>query len=82
MHSKRFPFYEWNEEDNKWDFGHNPFSMPQGGLDALNNEPIESILAYQYDFVCNGCEMASGAVRNHSIEIMKKPLNLLVMTKK
>ena len=67
-----FPFYEWNEEDNKWDFGHNPFSMPQGGLDVLNNEPIESILAYQYDFVCNGCEMASGAVRNHSIEIMKK----------
>lgn len=67
-----FPFYEWNEEVNKWDFGHNPFSMPQGGLDALNNEPIESILAYQYDFVCNGCEMASGAVRNHSIEIMKK----------
>lgn len=67
-----FPFYEWNEEDNKWDFGHNPFSMPQGGLDALNNEPIKSILAYQYDFVCNGCEMASGAVRNHSIEIMKK----------
>ena len=71
-----FPFYEWNEEDNKWDFGHNPFSMPKGGLDALNNEPIESILAYQYDFVCNGCEMASGAVRNHSIEIMKKAFEL------
>ena len=71
-----FPFYEWNEEDNKWDFGHNPFSMPQGGIDALNNEPIESILAYQYDFVCNGCEMASGAVRNHSIEIMKKAFEL------
>ena len=71
-----FPFNEWNEEDNKWDFGHNPFSMPQGGLDALNNEPIESILAYQYDFVCNGCEMASGAVRNHSIEIMKKAFEL------
>lgn len=71
-----FPFYEWNEEDNKWDFGHNPFSMPQGGLDALNNESIESILAYQYDFVCNGCEMASGAVRNHSIEIMKKAFEL------
>ena len=71
-----FPFYEWNEEDNKWDFGHNPFSMPQGGLDALNNKPIESILAYQYDFVCNGCEMASGAVRNHSIEIMKKAFEL------
>lgn len=71
-----FPFYEWNEVDNKWDFGHNPFSMPQGGLDALNNESIESILAYQYDFVCNGCEMASGAVRNHSIEIMKKAFEL------
>lgn len=71
-----FPFYEWNEEDNKWDFGHNPFSIPQGGLDALNNESIESILAYQYDFVCNGCEMASGAVRNHSIEIMKKAFEL------
>ena len=71
-----FPFYEWNEEDNKWDFGHNPFSMPQGGLDALNNESIESILAYQYDFVCNGCEMASGAVRNHSIEIMKKAFEI------
>ena len=71
-----FPFYEWNEEDNKWDFGHNPFSMPQGGLDALNNKPIESILAYQYDFVCNGYEMASGAVRNHDIRIMKRAFEL------
>lgn len=71
-----FPMYEFNEEENKWDFGHNPFSMPQGGLDALNNEPIEDILAYQYDFVCNGCEMASGAVRNHSIETMIKAFSL------
>lgn len=71
-----FPMYEFNEEENKWDFGHNPFSMPQGGLDALNNKPIEDILAYQYDFVCNGCEMASGAVRNHSIETMVKAFEL------
>ena len=71
-----FPFYEWNEEDNKWDFAHNPFSMPQGGLEALNSKEISSIVAYQYDFVCNGCEMASGAVRNHSIEIMKKAFEI------
>ena len=71
-----FPFYEWNEEDNKWDFAHNPFSMPQGGIDALNNKEIGDIVAYQYDFVCNGCEMASGAVRNHSIEIMKKAFEI------
>ena len=50
--------------------------MPQGGLDALNNEPIESILAYQYDFVCNGCEMASGAVRNHDMRIMVKAFEI------
>ncbi len=67
-----FPMYEWNEEDNKWDFGHNPFSMPKGGLEALEKADIENIVAYQYDFVCNGNEMASGAVRNHDIEIMKK----------
>ncbi len=67
-----FPMYEYNEEDEKWDFGHNPFSMPKGGLDALNSDNIEDIVAYQYDFVCNGNEMASGAVRNHDIEIMKK----------
>ncbi len=67
-----FPMYEYNEEDKKWDFGHNPFSMPKGGLDALESDDIENIVAYQYDFVCNGNEMASGAVRNHDIEIMKK----------
>lgn len=71
-----FPMYEFNEETNSYDFGHNPFSMPQGGLDALKNTPIDQILAYQYDFVCNGCEMASGAVRNHSIEIMKEAFKL------
>ena len=67
-----FPFFEYNEEDKKWDFGHNPFSMPQGGIDALNNMNPGDIVAYQYDFVCNGNEMASGAVRNHDINIMKK----------
>ena len=71
-----FPMYEFNEETNSYDFGHNPFSMPQGGLNALKNTPIDQILAYQYDFVCNGCEMASGAVRNHSIEIMKEAFRL------
>ena len=67
-----FPMYEYNEEEQKWDFGHNPFSMPKGGLKALEDGDIENIVAYQYDFVCNGNEMASGAVRNHDIEIMKK----------
>ncbi len=70
-----FPMFELNEE-GKYDFGHNPFSMPQGGLDALNNENIEDIKAYQYDFVCNGNEMASGAVRNHDINIMKKAFEI------
>ena len=71
-----FPFFEYNEEDKKWDFGHNPFSMPQGGLDALNNMNPGDIVAYQYDFVCNGNEMASGAVRNHDVNIMKKAFSI------
>ena len=71
-----FPMFEYNEEENTWDFGHNPFSMPQGGLEALTEDNLENVLAYQYDFVCNGYEMASGAVRNHSIEIMKKAFEL------
>lgn len=71
-----FPMFEYNEEEGTWDFGHNPFSMPQGGLDSLTEENLENVLAYQYDFVCNGYEMASGAVRNHSIEIMKKAFAL------
>ena len=71
-----FPFFEYNEEDKKWDFGHNPFSMPQGGIDALNNMNPGDIVAYQYDFGCNGNEMASGAVRNHDINIMKKAFSI------
>ncbi len=71
-----FPMYEYNEEDGKYDFGHNPFSMPQGGLEALKEDNLENVLAYQYDFVCNGYEMASGAVRNHDIKIMKRAFEL------
>lgn len=71
-----FPMYEWNEEDNKWDFGHNPFSMPKGGLESLTDTNPGDIVANQYDFVCNGYEMASGAVRNHDIEIMKKAFDI------
>ena len=66
-----FPMYEWNEEDEKYDFTHNPFSMPKDGIDSNWDKP-EEIVAYQYDFVCNGIEMASGAVRNHDLDIMKK----------
>lgn len=72
-----FPMYEFKQEEQKYDFCHNPFSMPKGGLDALKEENIDNIVAYQYDFVCNGIEMASGAVRNHNIEIMKKAFNLV-----
>lgn len=71
-----FPFYEWNEEDNKWDFTHNPFSMPNGGMDALLNKNPGNILACQYDFVCNGLEMASGGERNYSPVILKKAFEI------
>ena len=70
-----FPMYELSDE-GKIDFSHNPFSMPQGGLDALENKDPLDILAYQYDLVCNGYEMASGAVRNHSPEIMVKAFEI------
>ena len=71
-----FPFYEWNEEDNKWDFTHNPFSMPNGGMDALLNMNPGDIVACQYDFVCNGLEMASGGERNYSPTILKKAFEI------
>jgi len=71
-----FPMYEYNEEERKYDFGHNPFSMPQGGIDVLTKENLENVLAYQFDFVCNGEEMCSGAIRNHDIEVMKKAFDL------
>ena len=67
-----FPMYEWNEDEKRIDFSHNPFSMPQGGLEALETKEPEDILAYQYDVVCNGVELSSGAIRNHKPEIMEK----------
>ena len=71
-----FPFYEKDEEDGSVAFSHNPFSMPQGGLEALNTMNPFDIKAYQYDFVCNGYEMASGGVRNHDREILKKAFEI------
>ena len=72
-----FPMYEIGEESGELEFCHNPFSMPQGGLDALKNEDPLKILAYQYDLVCNGVELSSGAVRNHDPEIMIEAFRLV-----
>ena len=71
-----FPFYEKNEETGAVDFSHNPFSLPQGGLDALIHKNPFDIVAYQYDLVCNGYEMLSGAVRNHDPELMVKAFEI------
>ncbi len=75
-----FPMYELTD-DGKIDFGHNPFSMPHGGLEALNTQNPLDIVAYQFDWVCNGYEMASGAVRNHDPEIMVKAFEIAGYTK-
>lgn len=71
-----FPMYEYKAEEEKIGFTHNPFSMPQGGLEALENQGPLTIIAYQYDIVCNGVELSSGAVRNHDIDIMKKSFEI------
>lgn len=71
-----FPMYEYDEEEKKIIFTHNPFSMPQGGLEALNTKEPTEILAYQYDIVCNGVELSSGAVRNHDMQIMIKAFEI------
>lgn len=76
-----FPYYEWDEEEKKIIFSHNPFSMPQGGMDALtaangDKEKLLAILANQYDIVCNGIELSSGAIRNHRPEIMYKAFEI------
>lgn len=71
-----FPFYEWNEEEGKWDFTHNPFSMPNGGLKSLETMNPKDIVACQYDFVCNGLEMASGGERNYNPIILKKAFEI------
>ena len=70
-----FPIYEKDEETGEIDFEHNPFSMPQGGMDALNGDPLE-VLGYQYDLACNGYELVSGAIRNHKLEIMIKAFEI------
>ena len=71
-----FPMYEYDNETKKIGFTHNPFSMPQGGLEALNEKDPLEILAYQYDIVCNGVELSSGAVRNHDMQIMEKAFEI------
>lgn len=67
-----YPMFEWNEDEKRVDFSHNPFSMPQGGLEALETKDPLEVLAYQYDIVCNGVELSSGAIRNHKPEIMER----------
>jgi aspartyl-tRNA synthetase len=71
-----FPMFEPDEDTGAPAFTHNPFSMPQGGMDALLTKKPEDVLAYQYDIVCNGVELSSGAVRNHRIDIMKKAFEI------
>ena len=71
-----FPMFEWNEDEKKVDFSHNPFSMPQGGLDALNGQDPLTIKAFQYDIACNGFEIASGGIRNHKPEAMVKAFEI------
>ncbi|WP_339928644.1 aspartate--tRNA ligase [uncultured Brevundimonas sp.] len=71
-----FPMFEWSEEEKKVDFSHNPFSMPQGEMEALESKDPLDILAYQYDIVCNGYELCSGAIRNHKAEIMLKAFEI------
>jgi aspartyl-tRNA synthetase len=71
-----FPMFEYNDDEKKVDFSHNPFSMPQGGLEALETQDPLTINAYQYDIVCNGIELSSGAIRNHRPDIMKKAFEI------
>jgi aspartyl-tRNA synthetase len=71
-----FPMFEYSEEEKKIDFSHNPFSMPQGGMEALETQDPLTILAYQYDIVCNGVELSSGAIRNHRPDIMYKAFGI------
>jgi aspartyl-tRNA synthetase len=82
-----FPFFEWSEEEKRIDFGHNPFSMPQGGMDALvkaqaeGKDALLGIKAFQYDMVCNGFEIASGGIRNHLPETMVKAFEIVGLSR-
>ncbi|MGE4410573.1 MAG: amino acid--tRNA ligase-related protein, partial [Sphingobium sp.] len=77
-----FPFYEYDEDEKKLDFAHNPFSMPQGGLEALTGQEPLTIKAYQYDLVCNGYEIASGSIRNQHPDLMVKAFELVGLSQK
>ena len=72
-----FPMFEYNESEKKYEFCHNPFSLPHGGIEDYDKENLEEVLAYQYDFVCNGNEMASGAIRNHDLESLAKGFEIV-----
>ena len=72
-----FPMFEFDEQKNKWDFCHNPFSLPHGGIEDYKTKDPSEILAYQYDFVCNGNEMASGAIRNHDLDSLAKGFEIV-----
>ncbi|MEM9678332.1 MAG: amino acid--tRNA ligase-related protein, partial [Pseudomonadota bacterium] len=76
-----FPFYEWDEDNKKVEFSHNPFSMPKGGLNALEHEDPLTIDAMQYDMVCNGFEIASGGIRNHLPDTMVKAFEIAGLSK-
>lgn len=76
-----FPFYEWNIEEKKVVFSHNPFSMPQGGIEVFENQSPLSIKAFQYDIVCNGSEIGSGSIRNHSAEVMVKAFEIIGLSR-
>ncbi|AHX04497.1 aspartate--tRNA ligase [Ehrlichia japonica] len=76
-----FPYFKYDKKEKSINFFHNPFSMPQGGLEALNNQDPLSILAYQYDIVCNGIEISSGAIRNHKLDIMYKAFSIAGYTR-
>ena len=76
-----FPFFEWDEDEKKLDFAHNPFSMPQGGLEALEGQDPLTINAFQYDLVCNGYEIASGSIRNQHPDLMVKAFELVGLSK-
>jgi len=76
-----FPMFEWSDDKKRWDFMHNPFSMPQGGMEALNTQKPDEVRAYQYDIIANGLELSSGAIRNYKPEIMYKAFEICGYTK-
>ena len=78
---KDFPMFEYKDDEKKWDFCHNPFSLPHGGIKDYEEKEPGDILAYQYDFVCNGNEMASGAIRNHDIDSLVKGFEIVGYTR-